>query len=574
MTRIRKIEIAHFRGIEHLVWDPTPGINCMIGPGDSGKSTVLDAIDLCLGARRSIGFADTDFFGLDVTQPIRITVTLGELHHSLVSLEAYGPFLRGYRNGVIEDEPAAGAEIVLSVTLTVSGDLEPNWSLTSDRAAQQGLTKMFGWADRLRLAPTRIGAVADYNLAWQRGSVLHRLSEERADASAALVQAVRAARTAFGQQAQPQLAQALATVTQTAQELGVPVGQSAQALLDAHSVSYSGGTIALHSEAGVPLRNMGTGSSRLLVAGLQRKAAQLSSIVLADELEYGLEPHRIARFLGSLGAKEASPLQAFLTTHSPVALRELSSTQLCVVRQAGAVHEVRPLGAGDDIQSTVRLFPEAFLAQSVIVCEGASEVGLLRGLDLYRVSQGHPSLAAMGVALIDVGGGDADRPHARANAFLDLGYRTMILRDDDIPPTQVVEQAVVARGGTVVAYRAGRALEDELFASLPVVGCQALINYAYELHEDLIHAQLATVSNNTLTFQLIWDEIDATQAIDPARRATLGRAARIRKNGWFKSISWMEHAARTIVGPNMDAADAGFRSLMNSVFAWADRAPR
>lgn len=41
------------------------------------------------------------------------------------------------------------------------------------------------------------------------------------------------------------------------------------------------------------------------------------------------------------------------------------------------------MGIADDIQSTVRADPEAFLARSVIVCEGASEVGLIRGLDHY-----------------------------------------------------------------------------------------------------------------------------------------------------------------------------------------------
>lgn len=68
MARIGKIEIANFRGIPLLAWRPKPGINCPIGLGDSGKSTVLDAIDLCLGARRNIQFSDADFFGLD-TRP-------------------------------------------------------------------------------------------------------------------------------------------------------------------------------------------------------------------------------------------------------------------------------------------------------------------------------------------------------------------------------------------------------------------------------------------------------------------------------------------------------------------------
>jgi predicted ATP-dependent endonuclease of OLD family len=50
MTVIRAIEIENFRGVKVLVWCPSEGINCLIGPGDSGKSTVLDAIDYCIGA--------------------------------------------------------------------------------------------------------------------------------------------------------------------------------------------------------------------------------------------------------------------------------------------------------------------------------------------------------------------------------------------------------------------------------------------------------------------------------------------------------------------------------------------
>ena len=60
MARIRRLEIRNFRSIKILDWAPSAGINCLIGPGDSGKSTILDAIDLCLGARRNVSIADTD----------------------------------------------------------------------------------------------------------------------------------------------------------------------------------------------------------------------------------------------------------------------------------------------------------------------------------------------------------------------------------------------------------------------------------------------------------------------------------------------------------------------------------
>ncbi|HEH8659108.1 TPA: AAA family ATPase [Pseudomonas aeruginosa] len=576
MARIRKIEIANFRSIQRLVWCPTPGINCLIGPGDSGKSTVLDAIDLCLGARRNIQISDADFFSLDITNPISITLTLGDLDDSMRTLESFGAFLRGYHTatGVVEDEPSAGAEVVLCLNLTVASDLEPSWTLISDRAAQQGLVKSLAWKDRVALAPTRIGALADYNLSWQRGSVLNRISEERADASAALVKAARDARSTFGDQAEQQLGEALGIVVTTAQELGVHIGTKARALLDSHSVSFGGGTISLHNEGGIPLRSLGVGSTRLLVAGLQRKAASQASIVLSDELEYGLEPHRIARFLGSLGAKEAAPLQVFLTTHSPVALRELSGGQLFVLRGGPHGHEARAIGTDNDIQSTIRLYPEAFLARSVIVCEGASEIGLLRGLDLHRIEQGGVSLAAQGVAMVDCGGGDADRPYARAAVFQSLGYRVMVVRDDDKQPTAAIEQAFLQRSGTVVAYRAGRALEDELFSSLTPAACQKLINYAYDLHGDLIHEHLRTVSNNTLTIQAVWNEIQNTNALSVPSRTLLGQAARIRKAGWFKSISWMEGVARTIVAPDLPLCDPGFNALMSQVSGWAAHGPR
>jgi hypothetical protein len=149
-----------------------------------------------------------------------------------------------------------------------------------------------------------------------------------------LAKAAREAREAFGDDAQHQLANTLQIVEHTANDLGIEVGTNIRAMLDAHSVSFSGGAIAPHSENGVPLRGLGTGSARLLIAGLQRKAAAYSTILLIDETEHGLEPHRIIWFLASLGAKEsAPPLQVFMTTHSPVVVRELSGNQLSVVRK-------------------------------------------------------------------------------------------------------------------------------------------------------------------------------------------------------------------------------------------------
>ena len=171
MARVRLLRISNFRGISSLEWRPSPGVNCLIGPGDAGKSSILDAIDLCAGARRNAQFCDADFHGLNTSQPIVIEASLGELPDHMRSIEPYGQFVRGWDAalGELADEPGAGLETVLTLRLSVAADLEPAWSLVSDRAAAQGLTRNLAWADRVRLAPMRIGGSAHANLGWRRG---------------------------------------------------------------------------------------------------------------------------------------------------------------------------------------------------------------------------------------------------------------------------------------------------------------------------------------------------------------------------------------------------------------------
>ncbi len=110
LVRIVKIVIENFRTIHALEWIPAAGINCLIGTGDSGKSTILDAIDLCLGARRTLSFEDTDFYCLDLSKPIQITLTLGSLPDPLLDIDRYGYFLQGFnaQSGQMEPEPRVG----------------------------------------------------------------------------------------------------------------------------------------------------------------------------------------------------------------------------------------------------------------------------------------------------------------------------------------------------------------------------------------------------------------------------------------------------------------------------------
>ncbi|APF85617.1 AAA family ATPase [Ralstonia solanacearum] len=578
MTRVRHLEIRNFRSIQTLDWTPSNGVNCLIGPGDSGKSTILDAIDLCLGARRSAPFGDTDFFGLDVNRTIVIAVTLGALPDALKNIDTYGEFLRGFNvgTGLLEDEPRAGLETVLTLKLEVKSDLEPTLMLHSDRAAHQHLERSLAWKDRSLLAPARIGTYANTNLSWARGSVLNRLTEERANLGSELAGAARAARATFGGQAGAQLAQTLQVVTQTATGLGVDVGASAQALLDAHSVSIGDGAIALHSETGIPLRSLGTGSGRLLVAGLQRAAAAAAAatVALVDEVEYGLEPHRLMRLLDSLGAKDATePLQVFMTTHSPVTLRELAGNQLFVVRQRLGIHTATCAGTDDGIQGTLRKAAEAFLSKSVIVCEGASEVGFARGMDQWWVHCGATSFLAHGGSYVDSGGGSPDQCFIRGEAFLKLGYRVLVFVDADKPVSTVgLVERFVAAGGQYITWRPGLALEDELFRHSSNDAVHALLIKADEMiGRDLMAEHIKSKSNGQVTLEAIEAE-RLNGGYTPASRELLGLAARNNKNGWFKSVSGFQEIAKDIVGPHIANAEPGFIEVTNQLWRWTSAA--
>jgi hypothetical protein len=572
MALVRVLEIENFRAVRALRWLPGPGINCLIGPGDSGKSTILDAIDLCLGARRSLSFTDADFHALDFDQPIRIALTLGALDDPLKNIDTYGDFLVGFdaSTGLLEPEPGSGLETALTLQLTVQDDLEPEWTLVSARAQAAGRTRNLNWADRTRIAPARLGVTGDMHLTWRRGSVLTKLSDGKANASKELTRAAREMREAFDQKELEELEEPLKVVTAAAEDMGVPVGAAVQALIDAGSVTFTGGTISLHDEQGVPLRALGLGSSRLLIAALQRKAAEKATTFLIDELEYGLEPHRIIRLLGALGAKEdVPPLQVFATTHSPIAVTELNAHQLHIVRRNGGQHTVRRASDAGDVQGTIRAHAHALLASSIVVCEGGSEIGLMRGLDQHFTTLGEKSLAARGATLVN---GNGDETFSRATALQSLGYRTAILRDSDKPAPAGAEAAFTAKGGKVFAWGGGRALEQELFAALPDGPANDLLDLAIEVKDRaLIEAHIKTISKNAKTLQDVENEA-LIGGLSPDTRVLLGNVAA--RFGWLKTITTMETAGRSIVGPAYADADASLTSVMDGILDWVEHGGR
>ncbi|MBK8631911.1 MAG: hypothetical protein IPN84_17555, partial [Sphingomonadales bacterium] len=56
------LSIRRFRGIEKLLWHPGKGVECLLGGGDVGKTTILEAIALLLNPTNASTLSDADYW--------------------------------------------------------------------------------------------------------------------------------------------------------------------------------------------------------------------------------------------------------------------------------------------------------------------------------------------------------------------------------------------------------------------------------------------------------------------------------------------------------------------------------
>ncbi len=533
--RIRHLSVENFRGIRELDW-PVPDRNvlCLIGRGDSTKSTILEALRRVFHPQWNLSFDDADFHLCNPENPITIEAVLGDLPDAFRDLEKYGHALCGWNAITLAraDDPGDGLEDALRVRLAVADDLEPSWSVIKNDE-DEGVP--FRANDRARVSVSLIGAISDRHLTWSRGSILSQLTETE-NISSSLADAARAAKSALEARRVEDLAgfdDVAAAAETTARALGVNVAASYKAHLDSDAINVRMAGLALH-DGDMPLRQLGLGSKRMLTTGLQKQALRAPHITLFDEVEVGLEPHRIARLLQHL--KEDDTGQYFLTTHSPVVLRELTVDDLHIVHCDGGRIDVvaanKPAIA-DSIQGKIRSGAEAFLAPKIIVCEGATEVGFLRGLDdHWTLSENKDSFAYRGVALFDAVG--VSKIREIAENLKALGYDVAVLADSDAPGdfSDADAQALRNAGITVAKWDGALSIEERVFADLPWAGVTASFHAARAIWND--DARL--LNQMRTQFGEGFDRDFAAWADTPEIRIALGRAAKA--SDWFKRQSW------------------------------------
>jgi hypothetical protein len=477
---IRNIEISNFRGIKELRWSipKNKSLICLIGPGDSGKSSILEAIYLTLGDRWNPSISDTDFYKSDVTSPIVIRCTISDLSSKLLKESSLGLCLSGIDDdGKLYQDPIDGTESALIVQLRIDDSLEPTW--TVERLNGENSTNVSSVLRR-EFATFKIDDRTDVHLRWTRTSALGRISPTDSSTGNAMAQASRAAREAIASYSDETLNALTSQVQEKLNEVGCGAFCSVHAGLDT-SLSATGGNLALY-EFNVPLTNYGLGSKRLAGLAIQQLAASGKSILILDEVEQGLEPHRLVRLIRYIQA-DRTYSQVFITTHSPVAVEQASTDNLAVAQNVDGKVTVNFLPEDTRTLQLRRSRPSSFLGRRVIITEGKTEEGLVVSLinkeDQQRLATGKTVAAGLGLVVQD-GQGGSEVP-LRAEAMINLGYSVAMFLDNDVREIDQNVNSAAKLGAKTIRWDVGRNTETQIAKSLSIAGLSSLLVVGVEI---------------------------------------------------------------------------------------------
>ena len=572
--RLWHLTIERFRGIAHLDWRVPDRLTCLVGPGDSAKTTVLDAISL-LGSTRAGGFTDLDFFNATTAAgPILIEGVFADLPESLLADHRFGLDLIGVDDqGTTQEEPGDHNPAV-RIRLDVDASLEPVWRIVSTRNPDG---RVLTARDRAALALSRLGDDPERQFSLGRGSALARAVAQPDDVAEVLAQAYRTARAAVSGTDLSALDPAVELTATTSTQMGA--GEVANSLAIALEVSpTAAGGLTLHSGA-IPIRAAGLGTRRLVALGIELGSNEAGSVVCIDELEHGLEPHRTRHLVRTLRTlvtpvDGSSAGQVMFTSHSPVILSEMGSMGIAVVHSRDGALDIRDVP--EQLTAVVRAAPEALLARRVIVGEGKTEAGVIRAHDgVWAASHNSESLAQRGVAVVEGGGSEAP---LRALRLAELGFDVLLLADSDVPLNPDAK-SLTAGGVHVVTWANDMFTEQRALSDLSWNGVQAAFDFVVSdpdrTASSVIDAILgskpgkAALQRAELTRNDCGESLDAVVAAGVTEeevREAFAKAASDRS--WFKRIDTGE-ALGALLATDDRAKDGPFGKAIKLVEAFA-----
>lgn len=441
---ITNVEIEHFRGIKtgNIQFPQDSRLICLIGAGDSTKSTILKAIEWAFWPSWNLAASDNDFFNCDTSIPIVIRSTFTEIPERLMAEDKFGLYLRKPNirlEAGLDDEPIPEQPVCLTIRLTIDNTLEPKWEIVCNRKEAQTISH----ADRRMLSVSNIGNDCAKDMVWGKNSVLQKYADVKGilhDAHTVALREVAAHADLH------ELDDVGETLIEIGKQYGVGFETPIKNKMFVQNSSFSSSVGVFDGDT--PLNQRGTGSQRLLSMGLNIQSSAGSAVLLVDEIESGLEPYRLRSLLNEFRLTHINSGQVIMTTHSPIAVAECTIGELLVVQSKEGKTAVFAFKSDDPdanslMQAQIRTNAEAFLCRRLIVCEGKTEIGFVRALDTYLAKNQNYRMAFKGVGTADGGG---SKIFKCADVLRSCGYDVCLLMDSDLPEEESQKNEMVSSG--------------------------------------------------------------------------------------------------------------------------------
>jgi putative ATP-dependent endonuclease of OLD family len=313
-----------------MLWRPSLGLNLILGGGDVGKTTILDAISLLLSPTNPTFVPDTDYFkrNQETGFVIDAVIKLPESSNVNSHLKAAWPWDWNGTDAIVpsigEDEPQACNDPVYWLQLTGTPDLD----LVYEVKQPDGTTETIPRALRLQLAPVRLGGDDrnDRDLRFVQGSALDRLLSDktlRSRLSSSLT------KTEVVEALSEESKTALTALNDAFVKKSLPNGLDLS-ITGAPGISVMAliGLTAKRGDVELPLSSWGAGTRRLSALAIPEQTQGPAPITLVDEIERGLEPYRQRGLVTQL---QTDGSQSFVTTHSAAAISAASKSTLWYV---------------------------------------------------------------------------------------------------------------------------------------------------------------------------------------------------------------------------------------------------
>jgi putative ATP-dependent endonuclease of OLD family len=366
---IYALTIERFRGITSLKWKPSRGVNVVLGGGDVGKTTILEAIALLFSPINPTTLSDPDYHDRDIEAGFSIEAVLSLPAGAEMSsqMKPSWPWEWSGEEAAVpalEHNGEVAGEAVYRVRVRGTEDLE----LAYEIVQPDGSADSFPVALRRAIGLVRLSGDDrnDRDLRLVQGSALDRLLSDKGLRSR---MASELAKNYVKNELTTEAQTALKNLDTAFQRESLPAGLDL-AITGGQGASIASmiGLTADRYGTQLPLVSWGAGTHRLSALAIAEQNQGDAPITLVDEVERGLEPYRQRTLIEKL---QSGPSQVFLTTHSPAAISAAATSSIWYVDHTGQI------GALDAIKIAKhrKTDPEAFLSRLAVVAEGSTELG-------------------------------------------------------------------------------------------------------------------------------------------------------------------------------------------------------